>query len=111
MCAAAGAGPVPIPQKELTTEALSQAIRYCLSEEAARAAAAIAQKMQAENGVEAAARSFHRNLPTKQMTCDLITHLPASFRFKKGKDVVKLSSLAAELLLGESSKDTKHLEL
>lgn len=102
---------MPIPQKELTTETLSQAIRYCLSGEAARAAAAIAQKMQAEVGVEAAAKSFHRNLPTKQMTCDLITHLPASFRFKKGKDIVRLSSLAVELLLGDSSKDAKHFEL
>jgi hypothetical protein len=111
MCAAAGAGPMPIPQQELTTEALAQAIRYCLSDEAARAAVAIAQKIQTEDGIKAAATSFHLNLPIKQMSCDIIPHLPASFRFNKGKDSIKLSSLAAELLFANTSKDMKHLEL
>lgn len=111
MCAAVGAGPMPIPQRELTTETLSQAIRYCLSAEAAHAAAKIAHKMEAEVGVAAAAQSFHQNLPTKRMTCDLIPHLSASFRFKKGKHDIKLSSLAAKLVLQVDPKITKHLEL
>ncbi|XPS77336.1 hypothetical protein M3J09_009362 [Ascochyta lentis] len=111
MCAAAGAGPMPIPQKELTAETLSQAIRYCLSNEAAASAAAIAHKMQAESGVEAAVKSFHQNLPVEQMTCDLSPHLPATFRFKRGRDNVKLSSLATELMSKNGPKELKHLEL
>lgn len=111
MIAAAGAGPLPIPQRELTTESLSEAIRYCLSNEAASAAALIAQKMQSEVGVEAAVRSFHRNLPLKNLPCDVMPHLPATFCFSKGKDEIKLSSLAAEAVLSELSKDAKHLKL
>lgn len=111
MCAIAGAGPMPIPQKEFTTETLSQAIRYCLSAEAANAAAKIAQRMEAEVGVATAARSFHQNLPIKCMACDLNPHLPASFRFRKGKHDIKLSSLAARLLLQNDPKIAKSLEL
>lgn len=111
MCAAAGAGPAPIPQKELSTETLSQAIRYCLSEKAATAARLIAQKMQAEAGVQAAATSFHQNLPLKQMACNLLPHLPASFCYKRGKRSILLSSFAAELMLQDSPKESKYLEL
>ncbi|KAJ4989966.1 UDP-glucose,sterol transferase [Stagonosporopsis vannaccii] len=111
MCAAAGAGPMPIPQKQLTTETLSHAISYCLSPEAAQAAAEIARKMEAEVGVAAAAQSFHHNLPAKRMPCDLIPHLSASFRFKKGKHDMRLSSLAAKLIIQSDPKIAKHLEL
>ncbi|KAH6612052.1 sterol glucosyltransferase [Boeremia exigua] len=111
MCATAGAGPMPIPQKELTTETLSQAITFCLSKEAAAAAAVIAGKMQAEVGVEAAARSFHQNLPIKRMACELIPHLPATFRYKKRKTDIKLSSLAAGLILQNAPGELKYLEL
>lgn len=111
MCAAAGAGPPPIPQKELTTDTLSEAIKYCLSNEAAVAAAVIAQKMQAETGVKNAARYFHQHLPTKRIGCDVMPHLPATFRFNKGKDAIRLSSLAAELILQGSPKDAKYLGL
>ena len=111
MCAVAGAGPAPIPQKKLTTETLSQAIRYCLSAEAARAAQEIAQKMQAEDGVRAAAQSFHQNLPVKRMACNLLPHLPASFCYKKGKNSILLSSFAAQLVLQKAPKEAKYLEL
>lgn len=111
MCAAAGAGPTPIPQKELTADTLSEAIRYCLSEEAAIAATAIAQKMQNETGVEIAVQSFHQRLPLKSVACDLMPHLPATFHFKKGKNEIKLSSLAAELISQGSPKYAKHFRL
>ena len=111
MCAVTGAGPAPIPQKKLTTETLSQAIRYCLSAEAARAAQEIAQKMQTEDGVKAAAQSFHQNLPVKQMACDLLPHLPAAFCYNKGRDPILLSSLAAQSILQKTPKEAKYLEL
>lgn len=111
MCAAAGAGPAPISQKDFTADTLSDAIKYCLSNEAAAAAAAIAQKMQVEPGVKTAAKSFHQHLPSKYMACDLMPHLPATFRFKKGREEFRLSSLAAEIIFQHSPKDAKHLEL
>jgi hypothetical protein len=111
MVAAAGAGPLPIPQQEFTTESLSAAIRYCLSPEASRAAAVIAQRMQFEVGVEAAVRSFHRNLPVKRMSCDILPHLPAAFCFDKGKAKIKLSSLATEVLICKAPKDARYFKL
>ena len=111
MCAAAGAGPAPIFQKDFTANTLSDAIKYCLSTEAATAAAEIARKMRAETGVKNAAKSFHQHLPGKRMACDLMPHLPATFRFKKGKDDIRLSSLAAELVFRDSPRDAKNLEL
>jgi hypothetical protein len=111
MVAAAGAGPMPIPQRDITAESLSQAIRFCLSPEAASAAAVIAQKMQSERGVEAAVMSFHRNLPFRDMSCDVLPHLPATFCFDKKGHRMKLSSLATEVMTLRFSKDAKHLKL
>lgn len=111
MVAAAGAGPIPIPQREFTSESLSEAIKYCLSHEAASAAALIARKMQSEAGVEAAARSFHQNLPIKDMTCDILPHLPASFCFNKGKQKIKLSSVASQIVFDKASNDAKYLKM
>ncbi|KAH6849571.1 hypothetical protein B0T12DRAFT_418528 [Alternaria alternata] len=111
MVAAAGAGPMPIPQRDITAESLSQAIRFCLSPEAASAAAVIAQKMQSERGVEAAVMSFHRNLPIKDMSCDVLPHLPATFGFYKKGHKWKLSSLATEVMARKLPKDAKNLKL
>jgi hypothetical protein len=76
-----------------------------------RAAAAIAQKMQDERGVEAAVRSFHKNLPIKDMSCDVLPHLPATFCFGKGKGKTKVSSMVAEILVDQAPKEVKHLKL
>lgn len=111
MCAAAGAGPAPIPQKNFTAETLSQAIKYCLSSEAADAAQGISEKMQAEVGVRSAVRSFHQNLPTERISCGLLPHLPAAFRYKKGKKEVLLSTFAAEVISHDLPKEAKNIEL
>ena len=111
MVAAAGAGPMPIPQRDFTTESLSEAVSYCLSHEAARAAAVIAQKMLSEEGVEAAVRSFHKNLPIRSMSCDVLPRLPAAFCFNNRKGKIKLSSLATEIVIRKAPKDGRHFKL
>lgn len=63
----AGAGPDPIPQKELSAEKLSAAIKYAVSEEAKAAAGAMGEKIRAEKGEEKGVESFHRHLPLKTM--------------------------------------------
>lgn len=104
MIAAAGAGPKPIPHKELSVTNLANAIRYCLSDEAIGAAASIARKMQSESGVQAAARSFHANLPAESLQCDLLPGFPAVWSYKKGRRRLKLSKLAAEVIRSENPK-------
>lgn len=44
----AGAGPEPIPQKELKASTLADAIKYCLTEKAKSAAEFIAGQIKAE---------------------------------------------------------------
>ncbi|KAG4286449.1 hypothetical protein FPRO06_07709 [Fusarium proliferatum] len=72
MVANAGAGPAPIPHTELTVDKLAVAIRYCLSPQAATAAATVADKMPSEVGVRAAVQSFHKCLPLERIRCDVI---------------------------------------
>ena len=72
MVAAAGAGPEPIPQKQLNAQNLSEAIQFCLTSEAATAAAKIAIRMKRESGVTTAVRSFHANLPLESLRCDIL---------------------------------------
>lgn len=109
MVASTGAGPSPVPYRHLTADNLAAAIDFCKAPSAAAAAKAVAEKMQAENGVEAAVSSFHRHLRPDSLRCDLIPSLPAVFEYTKSRKldlkravvdtkVVKMSGLAAETL-------------
>ncbi|KAH7166450.1 hypothetical protein EDB81DRAFT_918891, partial [Dactylonectria macrodidyma] len=111
MVAKAGAGPPPIPHTELTSSNLADAIQYCLSDQAQSAAADIASRMSSESGVQAAARSFHRQLPLERMRCDLIPEQPAVWSYTKAKRPIKLSKLAAEIISAKSLLEPKHLKL
>ncbi|KAB8244510.1 hypothetical protein BDV35DRAFT_394771 [Aspergillus flavus] len=93
MVAAAGAGPTPIPHRELTVDALVEGIRYCLSEQAGTAASTLAAKMQSEAG------------------CDLVPDLPAVWSFSKNRRKLKLSKVAAEILVANGSIDAKRLTM
>lgn len=98
MVHAAGAGPMPIPQKMLNSQNLGQAIRDCLTPGALAAARGMAEKMRRENGVRQAANSFHANLPLDKMRCDVIPGLPAAWSYKMGSQHLKLSKAAAAVL-------------
>ncbi|EEU35053.1 uncharacterized protein NECHADRAFT_44809 [Fusarium vanettenii 77-13-4] len=111
MVANAGAGPNPIPHAELTVENLSEAIMYCLSPEASAAAASIAAKMASEMGVRTAVQSFHRHLPLESISCDLIPSESAVWLYTTSKHSIKLSNIAADILLSNKAIDSKHLKL
>ena len=110
MVAAAGAGPKPIPQKQLTTQNLAEALRFCLSEKAQSAAEYMAAKMKAEFGIQDAASSFHAMLPVDAMRCDLIHGESASWTYKNSRKLLKLSGLAAEILIRNSEIRPDQLE-
>ncbi|RKL23387.1 Sterol 3-beta-glucosyltransferase UGT80B1 [Fusarium oxysporum] len=110
MVANAGAGPAPIPHRELTVDNFAAAIRYCLSPQAASAAAIIADKMSSEVGVRAAVQSFHKGLPLERIRCDVIPSEPAVWSYSKSKNPIKLSKMAAEILISTNSIDSKHLK-
>lgn len=97
MIAAAGAGPKPIPHKLLTTESLAEALHFCLTPEAKKAAEALSSQMIHERGVEAAVQSFHANLPLETMQCAVLPNAVATLNYKK--DSIRLSKLAAQVLI------------
>lgn len=98
---------MPIPQKKLTSDNLAEAIRYCLSPQAAQAAFEISEKMKMEEGVQAAVASFHKNLPLENMSCDIFPDQPAVWKYTKGKQHVKLSKLAVESVMAKLSINKK----
>ena len=112
MIANAKAGPPPIPHKEINENNLADALKFCLTAEAANAAKSIAGKMQDENGVACAVASFHRQLPRERMGCEVLPRHAAVWLYTKGKRPMRLSSLAAEhLCLARDLKfKRKHLK-
>ncbi|KAK1566121.1 uncharacterized protein LY79DRAFT_572661 [Colletotrichum navitas] len=111
MVANAGAGPRPIPHKQLTPENLTEAIRYCLSPQAVSAAKGIAAQMEGEQGVQAAADSWWRKLPLNHMQCDLIPSRAAAWTYTKPKKPIKLSKIAAEMLMSQKAVQPKDILL
>lgn len=110
MVASAGAGPKPIPHASLSTENLAEAIKFCLTPEAATAAQKIAVKMQAESGVAEAVKSFHRNLPLNRMRCEILSDQVAVWEYKKGKRSLKLSKAVVQTLIEHSKIKTEKLQ-
>ncbi|KAF9769538.1 hypothetical protein IL306_013040 [Fusarium sp. DS 682] len=99
MVHAGGAGPAPIPFKILDSDNLAEAIGFCLTPEASTAARQIANKMSSEAGVRRAVASFHANLPLNDIRCDLLLNLPAAWLYEKKGKQVRLSKMAAEILV------------
>jgi sterol 3beta-glucosyltransferase len=65
--AALGVGPPPIPRQSLTAGHLAAAIQLAVGDPGIRArAAALGEKIRAENGVARAVEAFHRHLPADQ---------------------------------------------
>ena len=93
---AAGAGPNPIPQKCLSSQTLADAINFCLAPETKVAARQVSAQMAAEDGVRAAVRSFHANLPFDAIPCDIAPDLPAAWVHKSS---VRLSKFVAQVLV------------
>ena len=111
MVAAAGAGPRPIDHKSLNVASLSKAIAVCIAPETQIAAQKIAEKMKVENGVRAAVRSFHRNLPIQELNCDMVPKHPSNWSWKKGKRTLKLSHRAASILVEHKKIEASSLKL
>jgi hypothetical protein len=111
MVSAAQAGPKPVPYKLLNLENLTNGIQFCLTREAAVAASGIAHKMQEEDGVRTAVASFHRNLPLERLSCDLLPGFPAVWFYTNGKIRVRLSKVAAEILVDYCKVESTALKL
>lgn len=108
MVANAGAGPSPIPQRQLTSNNLAEAINFCLLDTTMLAAQKLSDRMRHETGVKTAVDLFHANIPAPDdMRCDLLNDRAAAWVYsgdsrKGSRRKMKLSKLAAEILVDES---------
>lgn len=101
-----GAGPKPLPYAKLSTDALADAIDFCLSPAARESAQRIAEQMRQENGVQTAVESLHRHLPVDELRCSLLPDLVARWVYvtksKKAKHpTIRLSEEALATLIKE----------
>ncbi|TKA33339.1 hypothetical protein B0A50_00892 [Salinomyces thailandicus] len=109
MVARAGAGPDPIPHKQLTAEKLSEAIQFCLKPESQHRAQELADKIATEKGSDLGAQSFHQMLEVDTLRCNLAPSRAAVWRLKRTQ--VRLSAMAACTLANEGLLDFNELKL
>jgi len=95
--ARAGAGPLPIPFKELTAEKLATAIEEALGEQAQGSARQIGENMRSEQGVQKAVKSFHQHLNVDKLKCSICPDRSAVWWLRHSH--IKLSAFATSVLI------------
>lgn len=110
MVASTGVGPRPIDYKLLNSTNLADAIRFCLTPSASSAAKKIGEKMSKECGVKQAVKSFHRNLPIKQMVCDVLPREAAVWQYEADGKQLKLSDEAAFILMDQKKLNMNNMK-
>ncbi|RAH69469.1 putative UDP-glucose,sterol transferase [Aspergillus aculeatinus CBS 121060] len=107
--ARAGAGPQPIPYKQLTTEKLTEAIKTALEPSTKEKAKEIGEQMRSEQGVRNAAISFYQHLDLQSLQCSVCPHLPAVWWVRHSH--IKLSTFAAAVLVETGLIDPRNVVL
>lgn len=114
MVARAGAGAhQATPYKKLSANALAEGIKQCLTSEAKEAAGKLAISIAEEgDGAKNAVDSFHRHLSMRgdrSMRCSILPDHVAVWTLKHSN--LRLSALAAELLIEKKKIQSKDLRL
>ena len=109
MCARAGAGPFPIPYKDLNSDKLANQISEALKPASLERAAELAKKIRSEDGTEGGAQSFHKQMRLETVRCNLYPQRTAVWRVKRTN--IRLSALAATVLGNEGLLDFSDLKL
>jgi hypothetical protein len=105
----AGAGPAPIPYKQLTAEKLATAITDSLKPTTLERAKELGLKISEEKGSEVGGKSFHDHLDVDNLRCSLAPSRVAVWRVKRTQ--TRLSALAATVLANEGLLDFGDLKL
>jgi UDP:flavonoid glycosyltransferase YjiC (YdhE family) len=109
MVARAGAGPMPIPYKQLTADKLAAALAEALKPETQERAKEYGLKIKEEKGCEVGGKAFHDNLHVDDLRCTLAPSRVAVWRIKRTE--TRLSALAANVLAGANLLDFADLKL
>lgn len=95
--ARAGAGPEPVPWKELTTDKLKHAINKALESSTLERADEIGKNMKSEDGVAGAVHRFYRHLDLDNLRCSICPNRPAAWKIRHSD--IRLSVFAATVLV------------
>jgi hypothetical protein len=109
MVARAGAGPLPIPYKQLTADKLAAALTEALKPETLTKAQELGAKIKEENGCEVGGKAFHDMLDVDNLRCTLAPSRVAVWRVKRTQ--TRLSALAATVLAQEGLLNFADLKL
>ncbi|CAK5279180.1 unnamed protein product [Mycena citricolor] len=105
----AGAGPEPIPHKQLTAQNLCDALKFAVSPQAGAAAGRMGEQIRHENGVNQGVDSFYRHLPLLNMRCDMDSARVAAWW--STEHCLKFSTFAAQVLIDAKLIKPGDLEL
>lgn len=109
MTARAGAGPKPVPYKELNADKLSELILDALKPSSLERAAELSSKIKQERGAENGADSFHKQLAPHNIRCSICPDRVAVWRVRKTD--IRLSALAATVLGNQGLLNFEDLKL
>lgn len=109
MVAKAGAGPIPVPSKQLTADKLASAILEALKPTTLQRAQELGARISSEKGSDAGAQSFHDGLKVDSLRCAVAPSHAAVWRVKR--TTVRLSAFAATTLGNEGLLDFNDLKL
>ena len=109
MIARSGAGPLPIPYRQLTAQRLAEAITEALQPAMSAKALEMAAAINKECGSETGASAFHSQLPLRKMRCCILPGRVAVW--KVARTDILLSAMAAALLISEAVVDIDQLRL
>ncbi|KAK4694854.1 hypothetical protein P7C71_g2788, partial [Lecanoromycetidae sp. Uapishka_2] len=109
MCARAGAGPVPVPYKQLTADNLAASIAEALKPTTLERARELGAKIASEKGTEVGAESFHEKMDIDSLRCLVSPSRAAVWRVKR--TTIRLSAFAATTLGNEGLLDFNNLKL
>jgi UDP:flavonoid glycosyltransferase YjiC (YdhE family) len=109
MISRAGAGPDPIPSKELTADKLAEGIKTALTDSSVQKAKELASRIAHEKGSDLGAKYFHDAMDVDSMRCSLAPSRVAVWQIKRTN--VRLSALATAVIGQERHLDFSELHL
>jgi len=109
MIARAGAGPKPIPFKQMTPESLAESIKFALTDDVQIAVEAMASRIAEEDGAADTVKAIEQNLQIDDMRCHVCPERLAVWQDMESG--VHLSGLAACVLAEQRAIHPKDLQL
>lgn len=109
MIAKAGAGPKPIPYKQMTAESLAASIRFALTDNVCKAVKEMASRIATEDGAASTVRDFEVSLRVDEMRCHVCPDRLAIWQ--ETNSGIHLSGLAAAVLCEKELIHPKQLRL